>query len=120
MNNMIPPDRKEYTTIWLVIIFVLLIFILVGSIRNNYKDDAVAKYIKTQEYKFDQQFNSSQKKIDSLLLVVKNNQKQLEELQTSKQKIRLVYVQNDSKIDTLDYVAIVDLFKVIFSKSNIK
>lgn len=113
-------DRKEYSILWLVLIFIFLVFILVGMIRNSYKDDAVENYIKAQQKQLDLQFNSSQKKIDSLLIVVKNNQKQLEDLQTSKQKIRLVYVQNDSKIDTLDYVAIVDLFKVIFSKSNIK
>lgn len=113
-------DRKEYSILWLVLIFILLVFILVGMIRNSYKDDAVESYIKTQQKQLDDQFNSSQRKIDSLFLVIKENQKQLEELQSSKQKIRLVYVQNDNKIDTLNYVAIVDLFKVIFAKSDIK
>jgi hypothetical protein len=113
-------DRKEYSILWLVIIFILLVFILVGTIRNNYKDNSVDQYIKVKQNQLDLQYKSSQQKIDSLLIEVKKNQKQLEELQINKQKIRLVYVQNDNKIDTLNYVGIVDLFKVIFAKSDIK
>lgn len=120
MDNAFSDYRKEFSILWLVLIFVVLTFILVGTIRNNTRSSEIDAYLKKQEDHLDQQMKSSQKKIDSLLLVVNENKKQIQELQSSKQKIRLVYVQNDAQIDTLNYSGIVDKFTIIFAKSDIK
>jgi len=114
------PSKQQGIIIGIILMVLLLGIILVNVIKNNQHDDFVQKFIETEQRQIDSSYKVSERKIDSLLVLIQNNKKQLDEIQKFKQEIRLIYVEKDAKIDTLGYVGIVAMFKSIFAKGGIK
>jgi len=112
-------SKQQGVIIGIILVFLLLITILVNVIKNNQHEDFVQKFVEKQQHQIDSSYRASERKIDSLMVLIQNNKKQLDEIQKSKQEIRLVYVEKDAKIDTLGYVGIVNMFKSIFAKGGI-
>jgi hypothetical protein len=112
-------DQKNNLLISGLFIFLFLIildlFILNKRIDNN-KNVFYEKYLKQLE----QQNVETQKKIDSLNLLLVDGQKELKRIADQKEKIKAIYIKNERKIDTLSASQLIVEFSKFFSTSNKK
>lgn len=99
-------------------IFIFLIIIVLDLFVLNLKIDKAKNVFYEKHLKeLEKQNLKTQQKIDSLNFLLIDGQKRLQKIADQKDKIKAIYIKNESKIDTLSASELIIEFNKFFSTS---
>lgn len=98
-------------------IFICLFLIIIDLLVLNKRIEQASNIFYEKHLKELQRQNViTQKRIDTLNLLLLDGQKEIKRIADQKDKIKAIYVKNDKKIDTLSGNELIYEFNIFFSK----
>lgn len=103
-----------------VILSLLFFYYLVSESKSNNKQSPETKYLEDLKKSNQQKINLLQHKVDSLNKSIKSRNEKIVKINKTKIQLEYVYTNKLKEVDNLDVNGIIEQFKIVFSKGNIK
>jgi outer membrane lipopolysaccharide assembly protein LptE/RlpB len=103
-----------------VILSLLFFYYLISEAKSINNQSPENEYLEKQKKLNEIKIIQLQNKVDSLNLSIQKRSKEIITIQTTKKQLEYVYTNKIKEVDNLNVNGIVDQFKIIFAKSNIK